>query len=65
MRQRRLKDLDEKLEELAEYIDRDGRQNKGGWREMFAQSAISASWEMTRMLYEGVLTEEDIEKQFE
>lgn len=65
MRQRRLKDLDEKLAELEDYLDSDGRENKGAWRRLFADKAINASWEITRMLYEGVVTEEDIVASFE
>ena len=65
MRQRRLKDLDEKLKELEDYLDTDGRENKGAWRRLFADKAINASWELTRMLYEGVITEEEIAASFE
>lgn len=62
MRQRKLKDLDERMEDLADYLDLDGRQNKGQWRRVFAQQMIAASWELSRMLYEGVMTEEEIEE---
>ncbi len=64
MRQRRLKDLDEKLKELEDYLDNDGRENRGAWRRLFADKAINASWELTRMLYEGVMTEEGIIESF-
>lgn len=65
MRQRRLKDLDEKLKELEDYLDPDGRENKGSWRRMFAEKAINASWELTSMLYEGAITEEEIVSAYE
>ena len=62
MRQRRLKDLDEKLKELGPYLDTDGRQNKGKWREVFAESAVASSGELTMMLFEGVMTEDEVEE---
>ena len=58
MRQRKLKDLDERMEEFADYIDKDGTQNKGQWRRIFAGQMIGASWELSRMLYEGLMIEE-------
>jgi tRNA (guanine-N7-)-methyltransferase len=62
MRQRKLKDLDERMEDLADYLDKDGRQNKGQWRKVFAQQLIASSWEVSRMLYEGVMSEEELEQ---
>ena len=62
MRQRKLKDLDERMEEFADYIDKDGTQNKGQWRRIFAGQMIGASWELSRMLYEGLMIEEEVEE---
>ena len=62
MRQRKLKDLDERMEDLADYLDLDGKQNKGQWRHMFAQQMIASSGEISQMMYYGVLTEEEIEE---
>lgn len=62
MRQRKLKDLDERMKDLADYLDLDGKQNKGQWRHMFAQQMIAASGEIAQMMYYGVLTEEEIEE---
>ena len=40
MRQRKLIDLDERMADLADYIDRDGKQNKGRWSEMFSTKMV-------------------------
>ena len=39
MRQRKLIDLDERMEDLKDYLDLDGTQNKGKWRSVFGEDA--------------------------
>ncbi|MBQ9180023.1 MAG: tRNA (guanosine(46)-N7)-methyltransferase TrmB [Firmicutes bacterium] len=43
MRQRKLVDLDERMANLAEYIDKDGAVHKGKWREVFESRSDSDS----------------------
>lgn len=63
MRQRRLKDLDEKLKDLSPYLDGDGRQNKGMWRRVFARAKIDSDWNLSVMEYENVFTLDGMENE--
>lgn len=47
MRQRRLKDLDERMERFADYIDTDGKQNKGKWKSLFPACVLSDDQKVT------------------